>query len=146
MSEFSTVGSDRQNGFPAENLHRVMYVEDNPANLKLVDMILQRRGDIRLLPACSAEIGLALLRNQQADLILMDIHLPGMDGYEMLKQLQLDEQTRNIPVVAVSANALPQDVEKGLEAGFIDYLTKPIRVSDLLRILDRLLLSQSPQS
>ncbi len=96
--------------------HKVLYVEDNPANLRLVEQILSRRGDIHLL--CSEEPmrGLEMARTEQPELILLDINLPNMDGYEVLQRLQADPATRAIPVVAISANAMPVDVARGLEA------------------------------
>jgi CheY-like chemotaxis protein len=114
----------------------VLYVEDNPANLKLVELILRRRPDLQLLSAPNAILGLELAIGHRPDLILLDINLPGMSGYEMLERLQATPALAQTPVIAVSANALPRDVAQGLEAGFLAYLTKPIRVRELLDVLD----------
>jgi PAS domain S-box-containing protein len=114
----------------------LLYVEDNPANLALVEQLIGRRGDLKLLTAIDAHIGIALARAYLPDVILMDINLPGMSGYGALKVLQDDPLTAHIPVLALSANAVPRDIEKGLEAGFFRYLTKPIRVREFMEALD----------
>jgi PAS domain S-box-containing protein len=118
----------------------VLYVEDNPANLALVEYVLrQRRPNLRLISAHTGELGVALAESQHPELIILDISLPGMDGYEVLDVLRADPQLRDIPIFALSANAMQRDIEKGLEAGFDDYLTKPIDVTRLLRTIDALL-------
>ena len=114
----------------------LLYVEDNPANLALVQELIGRRGDLRLLSAVNGAIGLEQARAELPDVILMDINLPGISGYEALRSLKEDPATRHIPVLALSANAMPRDVEKGLEAGFFRYLTKPIRVREFMEALD----------
>ncbi len=114
----------------------LLYIEDNPANLKLVQMILRKRQDLELLSAPNGELGLELAEAHQPDLILLDINLPGMDGYQILKALQEHPRLQHLPVVAVSANALPRDVERGLRAGFLSYLTKPIQVDEFLDMID----------
>ncbi|WP_347986551.1 PAS domain S-box protein [Methylomonas sp. AM2-LC] len=119
-----------------EQLHTLLYVEDNPANLMLVEDLITRRPDIHLLTAIDAKTGIALARNFLPDVILMDINLPGISGVNALKILLDDPITRHIPVVAISANAMPRDIEKGLDAGFFRYLTKPIRVNEFLDTLD----------
>jgi len=114
----------------------VLYVEDNPINLKLVEAILSMRNNISFLSAPTAELGLELARAHCPDLILMDIHLPGMNGIEALKQLRTYEQTRTTPVVAVSASAMKNDIDRAMAAGFNDYLTKPFQMNELLKVLD----------
>ncbi|MDB5749292.1 MAG: hybrid sensor histidine kinase/response regulator [Massilia sp.] len=114
----------------------LLYVEDNPANLALVEQLIGRRGDLKLLTAINAPLGIALARAYVPDVILMDINLPGMSGFGALKVLQDDPLTAHIPVLALSANAVPRDIEKGLEAGFFRYLTKPIRVREFMEALD----------
>jgi CheY-like chemotaxis protein len=104
----------------------MLYVEDNPANLALVEQLIARRGDLKLLTAIDAPLGIELARAYLPDVILMDINLPGISGYGALKLLRDDPATAHIPVLALSANAMPRDIEKGLEAGFFRYLTKPI--------------------
>jgi PAS domain S-box-containing protein len=118
----------------------LLYVEDNPANLKLIEMLIStRRPDIRMLSARDGTSGIELARSQQPELILMDINLPGISGIEALKILRADPATIHIPVVGLSANAMPRDIEKGLQAGFFRYLTKPIQVNEFMETLDRAL-------
>ncbi|MBC7455653.1 MAG: PAS domain S-box protein [Massilia sp.] len=114
----------------------LLYVEDNPANLTLVEQLIARRGDLKLLTAIDGHLGIELARAYLPDVILMDINLPGISGYGALKILRDDPATAHIPVLALSANAVPHDVEKGLEAGFFRYLTKPIRVREFMDALD----------
>ncbi len=116
-------------------VHTLLYVEDNPANLTLVERLIARRPDLKLLTATDAVQGIAIARSALPDLILMDINLPGISGVQALKILQDDGLTRQIPVIALSANALPYDIEKGLAAGFFRYLTKPIRVPEFMSTL-----------
>ena len=120
-------------------LRTVLYVEDNPANLKLVEQLIARRRDMRLLSARDGALGVELARAHHPDVILMDINLPGISGIDALKILREDRETASIPVVAVSANAMPSDIEKGLLAGFFRYLTKPIRVDEFMSTLDEAL-------
>ncbi|MFL6659113.1 MAG: PAS domain S-box protein [Massilia sp.] len=117
----------------------LLYVEDNPANLALVEQLIARRGDLRLISAIDGSLGVELARAYLPDVILMDINLPGISGYDALYLLKDDALTRGIPVMALSANAMPRDVEKGLEAGFYRYLTKPIRVREFMAALDEAL-------
>jgi PAS domain S-box-containing protein len=114
----------------------VLYVEDNPANLKLVEMLVARRADLKLLTAGTGDLGIDLARAHQPDVILMDINLPGINGIKALALLRGDSATADIPVVALSANASPRDIERGLTAGFMKYLTKPIKVDELMATLD----------
>jgi PAS domain S-box-containing protein len=117
-------------------LRTLLYVEDNPANLKLVERLIARRPDMRLLTAIDGTIGVDLARSARPEVILMDINLPGISGIEALKILRSDPATVHIPVVALSANAVPRDVQKGLEAGFFRYLTKPIKVTEFMDTLN----------
>jgi len=114
----------------------LLYVEDNPANLMLVEDLIARRSDIRLLSARDGSGGVEIARASRPDAILMDINLPGISGIQALKMLADDPLTAHIPVIALSANAIPRDIEKGLEAGFFRYLTKPIKVSEFMDTLD----------
>ncbi len=114
----------------------LLYVEDNPANLALVQQLIARRSDLKLLSAIDAHIGIQLARTYQPEIILMDINLPGISGFGALKILQNDPITAHIPVMALSANAVPREIEKGLEAGFFRYLTKPIKVNEFMNALD----------
>jgi len=116
--------------------HTLLYVEDNPANLKLVEKILLRHPDLRLLSAVNGTSGIATARGNKPDVILMDINLPDIDGFEALRILRADPITAHIPVIAISANAMPRDIERGLKSGFIRYLTKPIKVKEFMDALD----------
>jgi len=114
----------------------VLYVEDNRANMELVAQLIARRPDLCLLGAEDATRGIALVRQHHPDVILLDINLPGISGLQALKILKEDPDTRQIPVLALSANAMPRDIERGLAAGFCRYLTKPIRVTEFMQALD----------
>ncbi len=116
--------------------YTLLYVEDNPANLLLVQELVARRTDIRLLSACDGLQGIAMARASQPDLILMDINLPGLSGIKAMKMLADDPATAHIMVIALSANVIPRDIERGLEAGFFRYLTKPIKVDEFMQTLD----------
>ncbi|MDP3244970.1 MAG: ATP-binding protein, partial [bacterium] len=116
--------------------HTLLYVEDNPANLKLVEQIIARHPDMRLLTAVNGKSGLEIARGSQPDVILMDINLPDINGFEALKILLSDPATAHIPVVAISGNAMPRDIRKGLEAGFLRYITKPIKVNEFMDALN----------
>ena len=127
-------------------LRTLLYVEDNPANLMLVEDLVARRPDIRLLTAEDASRGIAIARASLPDVILMDINLPGISGIQALGILSEDPATSHIPVVALSANAVPRDIEKGLDAGFFRYLTKPIKVNEFMHTLDLALAFADSQS
>ena len=128
----------------ADAQRRVLYIEDNPANMKLVKKILGTRPNLGLLEAVNAELGLEIARREQPDLILLDINLPGMDGFAAIAQLQAWPETATIPVIAVTANAMKRDIERGKAAGFADYLAKPIDIARLYQILDVFLLGEQP--
>jgi len=114
----------------------VLYIEDNPANLALVEKLIARRDDLNILTAINGHLGIELARIHQPDVIFMDINLPGISGFGALKILREDPATAHIPIMALSANAIPRDVEKGLAAGFFRYLTKPIKVNEFMEALD----------
>src|SRR6185369_5834229 len=120
-------------------LRTILYVEDNPANLELVEQLIARRSDLRLISAADGSLGIEFARAYQPEVILMDINLPGISGIEAMKILRADPATAHIPIVALSANAVPRDIEKGLEAGFFNYLTKPIKVNEFMDALDQAL-------
>ena len=117
-------------------LRTVLYVEDNPANLMLVEDLIARQPDIHLLSATDGNKGIEIARASLPDMILMDINLPGISGIQALHILREDTATAHIPVVALSGNALPRDIKRGLEAGFFRYLTKPINVNEFMKTLD----------
>ena len=121
---------------PGAPLRTLLYVEDNPANLELVEQLIARRPDLRLLSAADANLGIEFARAYQPEVILMDINLPGMSGIAAMKILREDPSTEHIPIIALSANAVPRDIEKALEAGFFNYLTKPIKVDKFMDALD----------
>ena len=105
----------------------------------LVEQIIEGRPQLRMLSAHNGNLGIALARAHLPDVILMDINLPGISGFQAQKMLREDPETAHIPVLAISANAMPRDIEKGLEAGFFRYLTKPIKVNEFIEALDEAL-------
>ncbi len=127
------IAADTAPGAPKST---VLYVEDNPANLLLVARLLARRPDVQLITASDGRSGVELACSAQPDLVLMDINLPGISGLTALRMLQGDVRTAHIPVLALSANAMPRDIEKGLAAGFFRYLTKPIRLDAFMQAMD----------
>ncbi len=110
----------------------VLYIEDTPANLRLVNQVLTLRPNIHMLEAEEAEKGIELAVKHIPDLILLDINLPGMNGFEALEKLRLQEITQEIPVIAISANAMKADIQEGLSAGFDGYICKPFDIQKLL--------------
>jgi PAS domain S-box-containing protein len=120
---------------PVSPIGTVLYIEDNPANLRLVEAVFRIHFDASLATAPEGQQGLALARQLRPSLILLDINLPDIDGYEVLARLRADAATASIPVVALSANAMPADIERGQRAGFLRYLTKPLRIEDLNALL-----------
>jgi CheY-like chemotaxis protein len=119
-------------GTPARTL---LYVEDNLANLRLVEQIIARRPDLRMLTAVNGHLGIEVARTSPPEIILMDINLPDINGFDALKILREDPATAHIPIVALSANAMPRDIKRGLEAGFFRYLTKPIKIMEFMDML-----------
>ncbi len=120
----------------AAKVRTMLYVEDNPANLMLVEDLVERRPDIRLISARDGLAGVRMALGEQPDMILLDINLPGINGLRVLEILGHDPSTASIPVVALSANAMPRDIQKGLQAGFIRYLTKPLNIVEFMDTLD----------
>ena len=114
----------------------LLYIEDNAANMRLVERLIDRRTDIKLLKAVDGSLGIALAKASLPDVILMDINLPGISGIDALKVLREDVTTAHIPVVAISANAMSRDIEVGRQLGFFRYLTKPIVVEEFMSTLD----------
>ncbi len=136
LTDVSSAASSGVHSNDTAPMRTVLYVEDNPANLKLVEMLFVRRGDLRLLSAGTGDLGIELARAHLPDVILMDINLPGTNGVKALAVLRREALTAHIPVIALSANASPRDIERGMTAGFFRYLTKPIKVDELLDTLD----------
>ncbi|MDT8403814.1 response regulator [Sulfuriflexus sp.] len=116
--------------------YTILYIEDNPVNLKLVTQILGRRKYIHLSTAHTPGLGIELATARQPDLILLDINLPGMDGYQVMEVLKAEPDLKNIPVIALTARAMSRDIERGKAAGFREYLTKPINVAEFLGVVD----------
>ena len=124
-------------------LRTLLYVEDNPTNLKLIEQLVARRSDLRMLSAADGRLGIEFARAHQPDMILMDIHLPGISGIDAMKILRADPLTAHIPIIALSANARPSDIANGLAAGFFGYLTKPIKLDEFMDHLDLALRSSA---
>ncbi len=120
-----------------EHPHTVLHIENNLANINLVQRVMDRREGIEIIPAMQGRLGLDLAREHLPMLILLDLHLPDLSGDDVLQQLRRDPATANIPVVMVSAEASPGQVQRLLNGGALAYLTKPIDVNELLSILDR---------
>ncbi len=151
LGETTTASGIRSDALADEGLasastprHSVLCVEDNPANLLLVSRLLARRSDIVLHSAKDGRRGIELARLMRPDVILMDINLPGISGLETMQILATDPETARIPVIAVSANAMARDIQKGLQAGFFRYLTKPIKVDGFMEAIDTALALSTP--
>lgn len=114
----------------------LLYVEDNTANLKLVEEVVLLRGDLHIISAPDGNIGVEFARAHLPQVILMDIHLPGMSGSEAQQILKHDPRTAHIPVIALTASVMPREIEKGLSAGFFRYVTKPIDIAELMEAID----------
>ena len=121
-------------------LRSVLYVEDNQANLEVVAQLIARRQDLRLLTAGNGQLGVEYARACIPDVILMDLNLPGLSGTAAMQVLRADPATAHIPIIALSANAVPRDIARALAAGFFSYITKPIVVSRFMEALDVALL------
>ena len=128
------------------NRELILHVEDNPANLELVEQLIARRPDLRLLSAADGNLGVEFARAHQPRVIVMDINLPGISGIEAMRILRADPSTAAIPIIALSANAMPRDIKRGLEAGFFNYLTKPLKVGEFLHALDSALAFSTAES
>jgi PAS domain S-box-containing protein len=115
----------------------VLCIDDNPVNLKLIAQLLSRRPRIHLISAHTPGLGIQLALGRQPDLILLDINMPGMDGYQVMEVLKTYARTKSIPIIAVTANATPRDISLGGATGLADYLTKPLQVDHFLATVDR---------
>jgi len=136
VTAVTAIPSTASTSLDGAHVHTLLYVEDNLANMELVAQLIARRADMRLLRAEDGVRGIALARTHLPDVILMDINLPGISGLQALALLRDDPLTRHIPVLALSANAMPRDIERGMGAGFYRYLTKPIKIAEFMQALD----------
>jgi PAS domain S-box-containing protein len=121
--------------------HKVVYIEDNPSNIAFMRDLIEDLPSVELVTAPTAEIGLELIRSHRPDVVIMDINLPGMSGFDAAERLREWPETRNIPVIGLSAAALLRDTSRAKEAGFYRYLTKPVKVAELTRVLEELLIA-----
>ena len=129
---------------PAARQRTVLYIEDNPINVLVMEAMLARLPNLRLCIAMLPMTGLEMALSERPDLILLDIQLPGIDGFEVLRRLRRDPASRAIPVIAVSANAMTSDIEQGLAAGFVEYLTKPLQMTRLFAAVEAALVGRRP--
>jgi CheY-like chemotaxis protein len=125
--------------FLGQGRRLILYVEDNPANVTFMKDLVSAFENIELLTAPTAEKGIALARGHEPEVILMDINLPGMSGLDALRALRDLPETREIPVIALTAAASERDKQRGIQAGFYRYITKPVKVDELLHALEELL-------
>jgi len=136
LARFPGLQAETAIPFPAGT---ILYVEDNPENLRLVELILKPINGVTLLTADNAELGLLIAADRKPDMIVMDIGLPGMNVFQALEKLKGDTCTSAIPVVALSANATDHDIARGTQSGFFRYLTKPVDVGQLLNTVREVL-------
>ncbi len=119
--------------------HQIVYVEDNPSNIAFMRDVMDDLPSVELMTAPTAEIGLELIRTHKPRIVIMDINLPGMSGFDAVKQLREWDDTKDIPVIGLSAAALAKDTARAKETGFYRYLTKPVKVAELMQVLEELL-------
>ncbi|MGV7222020.1 MAG: response regulator [Nitrospinales bacterium] len=119
---------------------KILYIEDMESNLKLVEAILLNRDQIEFITATNGYDGIEKACTEVPDLILLDIHLPGISGLEVFKKLKDIKETKNIPVIALSADAMEENIAIALELGFTSYITKPLKVKEFLTHIDNALL------
>ena len=118
----------------------------NDANLNLIKQIVKMKKNIHLLSATRAKEGIELARTAKPDLILMDINMPEMNGIQAFKELQNWQETKDIPVIAISANAMESDIDQALETGFTAYLTKPLNISNFLEVIEKHLIGKTSEA
>ena len=136
-SQNASLKDNDTNNAGFNEMRKVLYIEDNPANLRLVEQVLACIPKLHMWSAPEPFLGFELAIEHLPDLILLDINLPGMNGFEVLEKLRSNENSKNIPVVAISANAMPIDILKAKEAGFDGYVTKPINIQELLDVVEK---------
>jgi len=127
----------KHNGAAPAKKRKLLYIEDNLSNLTLVEQILDEQPDIELITAMQGKIGLDLAHRHAPDLILLDLHLPDIQGWEVLEQLKASDQTRHIPTIVISADATSRQIERLMSAGALDYLTKPLDMDRFVRALEK---------
>jgi CheY-like chemotaxis protein len=119
-----------------DDLITVLYIEDDIFNRQLVRLILEKRNNIHLLEAETGAAGLQCFKEHSPEIVLLDLSLPDSSGYDILKTIQRDHDGQPIPVIAVSGDSLPEDISRGISAGFQGYITKPIVIAELFKALD----------
>lgn len=134
--ELQVVDTREVNSSGDARVYKMLYVEDNKANLRLMEHLMRRRKDIEMIGAETGEQGVECAISERPDIILMDINLPGINGYEALAQIRLHPELDSVPVMALSANAMPGDIENGLNAGFSGYVTKPLDARKFIEVLN----------
>jgi CheY-like chemotaxis protein len=132
-------GSAAAEPAPPEDSRRLLYIEDNFSNVTLVEQMLAERPALELMTAVQGRVGLELARQHTPDLILLDLHLPDMPGWQVLAQLKADRLTRDIPVVVISADATSPQIKRLLSAGARAYLTKPLDIGEFFRVIEEAL-------
>jgi len=129
--------SEKRQELLVEGDRRILYIEDNPANTRLFSKIIEKFPHLHVGTVMEPLVGIYEARTAPPDIIVLDINLPDLDGYEVLEVLKNDDRTKNIPVIALSANAMSLDIKKGLQAGFVDYLTKPVEINRLIEVFNK---------
>ena len=132
-------GLTKLNTRPDNFKGKVLYIEDNPANMILIQKLVEKKTKFQFFGAEEPFSGLEIASTEKPDLILLDINLPGMNGYQVLEKLKNNPETSSIPVVALTANAMKSDIEKGMNAGFVEYLTKPVDIPLFLEFLNKII-------
>ena len=119
--------------------YQILYIEDSQSNIKLIRRALAKKPHIKLITAEHPEFGIQVARQEKPDLLLLDINLPEMDGYQVLEIVRQTAELQELPIFAITANAMPEDIERGTQAGFNEYLTKPLNIKYLHELLDQYL-------
>ena len=128
----------KSKSFPFDGVRKILYIEDNPSNMKVVESILKKYSNIEFYPAYNPSEAFNILHKVLPDLILLDINLPEMDGYEVKKILDQTPEFKTIKVVGVSANAMSHDIEKAMISGFSDYISKPIEINVFIDVVEKI--------
>jgi CheY-like chemotaxis protein len=123
--------------------YSLLHIDDNPISIRLMESIIRTLPQVRMMSAGTPQLGLEIAKAHRPDIILLDLHLPEMDGFQVLAKLKEMAETRDIPVLALTASAYPGDIKRGLTAGFFRYLTKPIDIKALFTAIDEALLESS---